>query len=212
MNRQEFLNLCWNHYLALESDFIKVERYISFENDNFECYSVEFIKQYLAICSEVDVICKIYCEVLDSTSQAKDILDYGFEILGRVPNIKNAVVKCGKLEVEPLSNWSTNIHNHRDGNDSLNIVPDWWRMYNKVKHQRVMLDSSGKPYYKQANLKNTLNALAGLFVLCMNCYKEICEKEGGTIKVPYEPSTIFKYKDWESGLIMFPGGICLSEV
>ena len=33
--------------------------------------------------------------------------------------------------------------------------PDWWSPYNKVKHDRLL-------YYKDANLKNVLNALAAL--------------------------------------------------
>lgn len=36
MNREEFCRLHWNYYLMLETDFIDIERYISFDlGDNY---------------------------------------------------------------------------------------------------------------------------------------------------------------------------------
>ena len=44
--------------------------------------------------------------------------------------------------------------------------PEWWTKYNKIKHSRTSVDpSNNKEYYKSANQKNTLNALAALFIL-----------------------------------------------
>lgn len=214
MTALEFIKFCWKHYLVLEEDFLKIERYISFETNNYNSYSVEFSKQYQAICSEVDVVCKIYCKVLNANSNAEKVLEYGKEILSGVPDIKNAIVKTRDNEIvlEPLKEWSTNLLNPLDGNDPLNRSPHWWKMYNKVKHQRLDLDASGKPYYMQANLENTMNALAGLFVLCMSCYKELCVQEGETIRIPLESSRLFIYSDWETGtLSMGNGFVCIDD-
>ena len=210
MNSQEFYRLCWKHYLLLEDDLRKVERYVAFETDNFDCYSVEFIKQYQAICSEIDVVCKIYCKVINQNSTSRDILDYAYEILVNRVDFKNAVVTCEDIQLEPWKDWSTNPQNHRGKSDPLNATPDWWSKYNKVKHERTSQDSNGKTYYKYANLKYVLNALAGLFVLCMNCYKELCEREGETLKVPIEPSKLFKYKGWEEGTYILGNGVYFS--
>ena len=43
-------------------------------------------------------------------------------------------------------------------------VPFWWTAYNKIKHAR---DSE----YARANLKNALNAVAGLFVVVLYLYR-----------------------------------------
>jgi len=43
-------------------------------------------------------------------------------------------------------------------------VPFWWTAYNKIKHDR---DSE----YARANLKNALNAVAGLFVVVLYLYR-----------------------------------------
>ena len=76
MDRDKFCCLHWSYYLVLEKDFLDVERYISFDfGDNYlydsdhtvadyansTTFSNEFVKQYQAICSEVDVILKTIC-------------------------------------------------------------------------------------------------------------------------------------------------------
>ena len=45
-------------------------------------------------------------------------------------------------------------------------VPHWWTAYNKTKHER-------HTEYHQANLRNALNAVAGLFVMDLYLYREI---------------------------------------
>lgn len=68
MNRDDFCRLYWSYYLVLEKDFLDTERYISFDlGDNYlydshtihdygnsGAFSNEFVKQYQAICSEVE--------------------------------------------------------------------------------------------------------------------------------------------------------------
>ena len=68
--------------MVLEKDFLKTERYVSFElGDNYlydgishmdignsKVFSNEYIKQYQAICSEVDVILKSICRELGNLS------------------------------------------------------------------------------------------------------------------------------------------------
>ena len=48
-------------------------------------------------------------------------------------------------------------------------TPQWWRDYNKVKHNRVGLstDESEAANYRRANLGNVINAAAGLYTLEM---------------------------------------------
>lgn len=59
MNEQEFLSRYWNYYLNIEQSVIDLENYITFDERNFNCFSVEFIKMFQMICSEIDVVLKL---------------------------------------------------------------------------------------------------------------------------------------------------------
>lgn len=55
-------------------------------------------------------------------------------------------------------------------------VPLWWTANNKIKHQR-------NSHYDRANLKNAINAVAGLFVVTLYLYPDqaMC---GGLVPLP----------------------------
>jgi hypothetical protein len=53
--------------------------------------------------------------------------------------------------------------------------PDWWKAYNKVKHQR-------SEHFDHANLHNALNALAGLFVMLIYAFPD--EAAAGMLAPP----------------------------
>ncbi|EGQ7993695.1 hypothetical protein HJ179_21125 [Vibrio parahaemolyticus] len=153
----------WNYYLALEQDLIKVSRYIEFDEANFNTYSIELAHLLLAASSEVDVVAKILCKLLDETNDYRNINDYRQKIKDGCPEVSDRVVYSDRyaLQLTPWINWQ--------GTEN----PDWWRCYNNVKHQR---DEN----YSEANLKNVLNALAALKVLIVYMYKAQFEREKGT--------------------------------
>ena len=57
-NIREFKKSFWSYYLELERQFIETKRYVEFSSDNDKAYSVEYLKLYQAICSEIDVVGK----------------------------------------------------------------------------------------------------------------------------------------------------------
>lgn len=61
----------WQHFLALEADFAGTSRFVEFAQQNFATFSIEYAKLLLAIGSEVDVLCKIVCERIDSSKARK---------------------------------------------------------------------------------------------------------------------------------------------
>ena len=194
MNRKEFCKHHWEYYLVLEKDFLQSERYISFdlgENylyDNMEhsnignslTFSNEYIKQYQAICSEVDVILKSICKELDNPNANRMDIGYTPAIFTKWPSIQTQKVRFRDIELQPLSNW-TNIPYHS---------PNWWSPYNDVKHERI-------DNYKSANLKNVLNALAGLFILENYFVKYIGDRDND-MDVPNDISSIFEMLDFET--------------
>lgn len=140
-------NIHWDYYIALENDIKELSRYIEFDESNFQAHSIELTRLLLTASSEVDVVVKELCKLIEPNSKAENINDYKKVITEKLPAIINTGIICPLygLFLTPWSNWTG------DGN------PEWWRSYNKVKHER-------NNNYKSASLKNVLNSVAGLFV------------------------------------------------
>ena len=189
MTRNEFCKYHWEYYLVLEKDFLEVERYVAFDlgdnflytnsavtdNGNSECFSNEFIKQYQAICSEIDVISKSICKEISGSLSANNMEQYTEIILNNWPNIIQQKVTVKDIELQPFQNW-----NKRPNYQS----PDWWTPYNNVKHKRIL-------NYKKANLKNTINALAGLYILEQYFVKYIGDRDND-FDVPNDISHLYE--------------------
>ena len=58
ISKEEFLEKYWKYYLLLEKDFMKVSQFVTLSPKNNKTFSIEFIKQYQAICSEIDTFFK----------------------------------------------------------------------------------------------------------------------------------------------------------
>lgn len=139
----------WNYFLALEEDLIRLSRYIEFTESNYSAHSIEMAKILLSTCSEVDVIAKKICDIYKAKSNSID--DYKHLILEKINNFPATEIKVCRygLTLTPWINWNGDSH------------PNWWRDHNKVKHHR-------HENFSRANLKNTLNAMAGLFCMVIN--------------------------------------------
>ncbi|HEX8127851.1 MAG TPA: hypothetical protein VF527_02035 [Pyrinomonadaceae bacterium] len=148
--------LHWNYFLALENDLEVVSRYIEFSQSNFKTYSIELAHLLFAASSEVDVIAKSLCKLLNPTMPRHTINDYRLTITQGIPNLANeqVFIKRYGLTLTPWKNWQGNTN------------PLWWRSYNNVKHER-------NQYFPEATLKNALNALAGLLVVTFYYYKHL---------------------------------------
>lgn len=145
--------LHWNYFLALERDMEQVARYIEFREPNFTAFSIELARLLFGAASEVDVIAKLLCEELAPDAPRGNIEQYRTALLPHLTDLPSTDVFIPRygLSFKPWLNWG--------GGHS----PDWWRSYNKVKHER---DS----YFEQATLQNALNALGALLVLTFHYY------------------------------------------
>ena len=162
MTEQEFCSRIWNYYLMLESDFIGTLSYVELADENNSTYSNEYVKLLLAICSEIDVVCKVFCSMVDPTCGADNITIYRKTLMKMIPDIKKTKTVCIRSQdfYTPFESW---------GEDR---SPDWWVAYNSVKHGGLM-----KEGYKKGNQKNVYNSLCGLFLLCRFLYLRIAAYE-----------------------------------
>jgi|SaaInlV_120m_DNA_4_1040238.scaffolds.fasta_scaffold32579_1 hypothetical protein len=142
----------WNYFLALEQNVESLSRYVELNLNNFKTYSMEMAHLLLAASSEVDVVMKSLCKLLEPYQDCNNIEDYRNVIGMRVKVFSEESVRISRygLELTPWSQWK------------YNKSPIWWKNYNKVKHER-------NNFFQEANLHNTLNAMAGLY-LCNYYY------------------------------------------
>lgn len=194
MTRDDFCRLHWSYYLVLEKDFLDTERYISFDlGDNYlydsqtihnygnsSTFSNEFVKQYQAICSEVDVILKTICKELGDIT-ANSMPAYTDLVLKKWGALSEQKVRMNTIELQPFKNWKSSPSYS---------APDWWTPYNRVKHERL-------ENFKEANLKNVMNALAGLYTLESYLVKYIGDRDK-TKDVPNDISNLFELIDFHT--------------
>ncbi len=137
----------WNYFLALEDDLAQVSRYIEFDESNYGTYSIELAHLLLAAASEVEVVLKALCNEVSPEKSHTGIRTLRETIQGKQAHLIREYCTISRygLKLTPWVEW--------DRNSTSN--PIWWRSYNRVKHHR------GSDF-KKANLKNVLNAMAGL--------------------------------------------------
>lgn len=149
----------WNYFLAIEKDLENLSRYVEFSNENLDTYSIAMTHILLSASSEVDVIMKQLCFLLDSSQAANNISDYRSIIKDKLPSrVKEEVyIDRYSLSFKPWDNWNGNQN------------PNWWRSYNNVKHQRNI-------HFREANLQNAINAVGALLISVVFYYKKVFAK------------------------------------
>ncbi|MFR1830512.1 hypothetical protein ACQPUL_12050 [Clostridium butyricum] len=195
MDKEEFLQKYFQYYLALEDDFIETTRYVQLSESNYKTFSIEYTKQYQAICSEIDVLCKEICKSFGSTT-AEKFPDYTGVILSNFNDITSRVVNVGlnsKINLKPFKDWKPKP-NYKS--------PQWWTDYNSVKHER-------NNNFENANLENVLNSLSGLYMLEKYFLKDICNRTNNEFDIPDKESQLFEINNWKSNMISIAPNMCV---
>lgn len=180
-----FVKDFWSYYMELEKQFIDTKRYVEFSSVNNKSFSIEYLKLYQAICSEIDTVGKeIASDVVSDFNPDKNtnIQKWGYNLQKVFGDIKNDEITFYDIyTVKPFENWEYEEHTttNKNGKKSthLRIVGDktaitWWRNYNSIKHQRIGLVNGAKNF-QLANQKNLVLSLAALFLLEWKYLKHI---------------------------------------
>lgn len=143
-----------NYFLCIEDDLIDLSRCIEFCYSNKTVFSLELARLLMVAAAEAEVVAKELCKRIKPGSKASGINGYQSELMQAYPMLPSASVELPRFSMlfTPWSSWST-----------VNTSPDWWKAYSGVKHHRAQK-------FKEANLKNTLDATAGLLILLTMFY------------------------------------------
>ena len=173
MTVAEFKKNYINHYLLLEKDFELTTEYVTLSEDNYNTYSVSYLKLLLTIGSEIDVMLEFLAKLYNPSTKSSG---FGCSkiLLENEPDLKTLEIKL-KNEDIIIKPWDCAR------------IPEWWTAYNEIKHNRFesadMFDSTRK-YYQYANLRNVINSLTALLSLELYAYKFIASKNNETLFVP----------------------------
>lgn len=190
MTREEFIISCWNYYLYLEEDFIKLTRYISIHSNNYKAFSDEIHKQLLSVAMEFENINKeISKELGNELDERCNIIGFGKWLFNSTINYKDIIIEI-KFSKENLilNPFKKEEFEEKDGKKTEQMP--WWRAYNKIKHNRY-------ESYFDVNFEHLLNALAALLYCEMYLVREIGRKTKD-MDVPNSYSEIFEVKDWQT--------------
>ena len=170
---EQFIKSYWNYFLELEEQFLETRRYVDFDVANEKTYSVEYLKLYQAVCSEIDVVAKEIASVMNPNfkiDNSTNITKWGYEIQQQFPNIKlEKVIFNSSTKIIPFDNWEYEWTITKAGKKRLKLsegckTPIWWKNYNEVKHQRIGL-VTGTKNFQLANQRNLVSAFSALFLL-----------------------------------------------
>lgn len=176
-----FISDYWLYYLQLENDFLSTLKYVEFNETNYKTYSIEFLRLYLAVCSEIDVLGKVLAKFCDEKFKPEDrknnIIKWSFEVQSDFNLAEQRVCfKDFSTELIPWKNFVTESKPEKPNQKVLKEncqTPLWWRNYNSVKHNRAFIHANGETNYKKANLRNLTNAFGALFILEQFCFKKL---------------------------------------
>src|ERR1700754_176641 len=134
-----------NYFIGLEDRFIEISKYVEIEDRNFKTFSSEIALVYMAACSEFEVVSIELCKAIEPTRTVRNIEDIFNFFSQNVPEILEEKVELERYRLMffPFENWT------------INLRPEWWKHYNKVKHNRT-------ENYHLANIGNLLQALSAL--------------------------------------------------
>ncbi len=195
MTCDSFAKSYWAHYISIEKEFIKTLSYVSLSEDNYETYSEQYLKLLLEIGSEVDITMKMYCSLIGTGFHGTKISHYLDFIINNYPDFfeHNVTVQNNSITLMPWLNTD----------ESGNILsPFWWKAYNKVKHCRTKtgtIEGQTKEYYKFANQKYVLLALAGLYQVLLCSYYKLATQENNHVLIPLPGSRVFQIsgEEWD---------------
>jgi hypothetical protein len=144
----------WTYFTALEQDVETLARYVEPVTANFDTYSLEICRILFSACAECEVVLKMLAARNGTNTERYNIENLRADITTQFPDFVNEKVYLRRygLELDPWTNW-------RSGTS-----PDWWTAYNKVKHHRAL-------NYPHGNIKNSLNAVAGLMLAVVFHYR-----------------------------------------
>ena len=152
------------------NDFIKTKEYVRIDKKHLLVDSPEYLKLLLRIGDELETYLTMFVRMLDARYKDKNvtIMDF-YQVAHNTCGClfkKSVFLKSEKWIIHP---WDFKVSNNKI------VVPNWWSIYNKIKHEKYFVETATNETYKyKANLRNVLYALSALYLLHICIEKSSC--------------------------------------
>jgi len=145
--KPEDVEFIFRSYQIFEKKFADFLRTLPLTTENEKAWSPELVGLFLDVSSMVDSVARhIVGKSAAKKTHELNIIDFEKHLLSKEHIIDSRVaVYVYPLKVIPPY-------------DGYREADGWWKVYSSLKHNRI-------EHYTKANLVNTLNALAGLFLV-----------------------------------------------
>lgn len=204
MTFKEIRDIYWKYYISLENQFMETGRYVELDFvNNGKTYSVEYLKLFQAVCSEIDVMGKTLAAALNESYKASKntgINEWWYYVSNADSTLRDRTcLLFSEHIVQPWKGFIV-IKNPNDRakrfilDESISQksrTPSWWNDYNSVKHNRTGRYEKHSTNYAKANLKNLFYAFAGLYTLEVKLMETCNRQRKETIPTEME-SRLFK--------------------
>lgn len=186
MTFKEATDLYWKYYISLEDQFVETRRYVEFDYiNNAKAYSIEFLKLFQAVCSEVDVVGKELASLTSNSfkpTRQTGIYEWWFYLTEKNGSLVNRTCSLfGEYNLQPWKNYVV-VRNPKEGSKKYILdknrsprskTPSWWNDYNSVKHNRTGEFEKHSTNYAKANLRNMFLAFSALYSLEVELMKTV---------------------------------------
>lgn len=185
---EKLKNSYWRYFWELGKDFATTRKFVEFDQGNYQTFSIEYLKLYQAICSEIDVLGKELAQQFDPSFVPEerrnniykwwlvvaDKARFYEKIDGDIRTTKLDDVEVTfdmKIKVRPWENFRVEKAVAKDGKHIIKLTegaksPSWWNDYNSVKHHRTgKLKKTEAINYTKANLFNVIQSYSALYIL-----------------------------------------------
>ena len=143
----------WRYFLILEDEFAHALRFVEPHASNNHVFSLEFVKQLIAICAQFETVARLYSVFklpLQPPPAGDGIQNLRQCLLQVHADLREAkaVFRLRNEDLHPFHSWDAQS------------PPPWWTAYNRVKH-----DPSA--HASAATLANVRDVIAGLGLLTL---------------------------------------------
>ena len=199
MTFKEARDVYWKYYISLEEQFVETGRYVEFDYiNNGKTYSMEYLKIFQAVCSEIDVLGKILASIVDSSFTATKntgINEWWYYIYNDDSMIesKNCCL-FGEYNLQPWKDFKVVRNTNPNAKKYIldetcnpkGKTPAWWNDYNSVKHNRTGYYQKHSTNYAKANLRNLFYAFSALFMMEVRLMEKTRTGRDDTVSTGFE--------------------------
>lgn len=157
LDRMRF-EMYWRYYISIEEMLRKTSQYVSPSKENKKTYSDEFAKIILLSCSEIDSILKLLCKLNNIIHDDKKYnMNIYAEAIDKIRRVRE-LAYCPELYTS-VNEKVLVVYPFQKLNKTKPYAGlDWWRDYQKIKHNRIENAECG-------NLYNAVSAVAAHLIL-----------------------------------------------